>query len=799
MCGFWFRNRFWLAVFCCLIFPKAFAGGSGMNTVVVINQTSSNSCALANYFCERREVPSDNVLRISWPGSNVSWTNADFQTNLLNPLLTMLAARRLTNQIDYVVLSMDIPFQTLNGSSVNSTTSALFYGLKSDSGPDWAGITNSYAASEGIFRNANPASAPGYSFLATMITANSLADAMRLVDQGVNSDRTFPSAPVVLAKSSDTLRNVRYHAFDNAVFNTRLRGNYSVMETNSDSTSGMTNLLGYQTGLANFSVTPGTFVPGAIADSLTSFGGIIFGPNNQTTLLMFISGGAAGSYGTVTEPTPDPEKFPDPQIYFYQARGFTLAECYYQSLAIPYEGLIVGEPLAAPFSRTGSGQWIGVSSNAVLTGNAPLSVRFSAADHDHPLQQIDLFVDGRFFKTVTNLPPLPGNQLKLTVNGFPISYTVPPGATLASIAADLTDKINTATPLNSNVIASASGDRIELHATATTSTNRPSAPKNLNSSAIGAPSTSAASALQAPYFASSVSGTAASLDTFLSSALSVALESSARGTKACTLNGTPQVGSWLGLTISKTNGSVINVSVTNQSAGATALDLANQFATRINSTPGLQTIDGVVAEDVMAGWLGAVQFNLRARAPGRDAAAIKINFSGSTNLMFTPSGNNTLNDNLSDLQPRNHIYVTAGAASLAAAFSLDTTALPDGYHQLTAVAYEGSHVRTQTRISLPVRAQNTSLNGTLELLDLVSPAPVQGTYHLQVTANTNNVSAITLFSTGGALNTISNQATATFVVNGSDLGPGLHPFRALIETADGAKYQTETFWVRLTD
>ena len=50
----------------------------------------------------------------------------------------------------------------------------------------------------------------------------------------------------------------------------------------------------------------------------------------------------------------------------------------------------------------------------------------------------------------------------------------------------------------------------------------------------------------------------------------------------------------------------------------------------------------------------------------------------------------TLTQNLSDLQPRNHLYVTAGAASLALTFPLDTTTLADGYHDLTAVAYEGT-------------------------------------------------------------------------------------------------------------
>src|SRR5512146_166647 len=42
------------------------AGGSGLNTVVVVNQASSNSCELGNYYCERRQVPPENLLRIDW-------------------------------------------------------------------------------------------------------------------------------------------------------------------------------------------------------------------------------------------------------------------------------------------------------------------------------------------------------------------------------------------------------------------------------------------------------------------------------------------------------------------------------------------------------------------------------------------------------------------------------------------------------------------------------------------------------------------------------------------------------------
>ncbi len=286
-----------LVLLCCALAFRLHASGSGLNTVVVINQTSSNSCALGNYYCQQRQVPPQNVLYITWTGGNTSWSSNDFQTNLVAPLFSMLVARQLTNQIEYVVLSMDIPFQTSAGSTVNSTTSALFYGLRLGDGTDPLGTTNSYAASEGIFNT--PVGAPGYSFLATMLTGNSLAQAEQLVNQGVASDGTFPQASVVLAKSSDPLRNIRYTYFDNTIFNATILGASTILRTNTDSTTWLNGCSGYETGLTDFSVPQGMFTPGAIADSLTSYGGYKFANNSQTNLLAFIYGGAAGSYGTV--------------------------------------------------------------------------------------------------------------------------------------------------------------------------------------------------------------------------------------------------------------------------------------------------------------------------------------------------------------------------------------------------------------------------------------------------------------------------------------------------------------------
>jgi uncharacterized protein (TIGR03790 family) len=765
----------------------ALAGGSGLNTLVIVNGNSSNSCELANYFCERRQVPPENVVRISWPGGNISWTTDEFQTNLFAPLLAALSARGLSNQIDYVVLSMDIPFQTINGTFVDSTTAALFYGFQTQS------TISGYAGSEMIFRFAKPVSSSGSSFLATMITSDSLAAAKQLVDQGVLSDGTFPTNPVVLAKSSDSMRNVRYTAYDHALFNTRVHGNYWMVRTNSDSPAGQTNLLGYQTGLAGFTVSPATFVPGAIADSMTSFGGIIFGPNGQTSLLAFINAGAAGSYGTVTEPYIDNQKFPDPQVYFYQARGFTLAECYYQSLADPYQGLILGEPLAAPFASTGSGQWLGVSSNAVLSSITSLSLHFTAANQEHPLRQVDLFVDGKFSQTLTNVPSLPGNVLGLKLLNSLVTCTVPTNATLASIASQLAAQINL--PINTNatgVSATAHGDRIELLAA---NTNRPAPPSSVRKLANQGNTNS----IPLPSLVTNSPGTAPALTTFLVASRNAFLPSPISAMKSFTLTGTIAVGAWVQAKVTKASGSVVTISATNQSASATSLTLAAQMVQAINTSPVLQDLDGISAENPIAVWSNISSIELRVRGAGIRGAKTKVKLTASTGLTVNPATELPFDENLSDLRPLNHVYVQTGVTNLNLTFPLDTSALPDGFHQLTAVAYEGTHVRTQTRVSLPIRIQNTSLSATLNLLDLPNPSPVSGAYHIQVTASTNNVSAITLYSTGGQLNTISNQSTATFTVNGSDLGAGLHPFYALIEALDGSQYRTDTQWVRLTN
>jgi len=764
----------WLAVLMTAV-PGAWAGESGLNVIVIVNQNSTNSLQLGNDYCERRGVPPQNLLRMTgWTGGSISWQQSDFESYLLNPLLAMVSSNGPANQAEIVLLSMDIPYTVFNGQSGNSTTSALFYGFKTNTtpppgAPDTCSLpddsTNSYSFSELPFALAEPETASTNAFLALMLTDTNLAQAQSTLEQGAAGDSTFPPETVYLEKTSDPVRNVRFILFDNAIQECRARGDNAVTRTNSNSTA-LTGALGLENGLTVFSVPANTFVPGAIADDLTSFGGEIFNPTGETTLLVFLEAGASGSYGTVVEPCNYTYKFPDPMVYFYQNRGFCLAEAYYQSLCNPFQGLIVGEPLSAPFARPGSAVWNSPAAGSVLSGSAAFNLSFSAAETNLPLAQVDLFVDGGFVQTITNLPPSAGNILSVTIGGVTASYTVTNGDSLGSAANGLAIAL-AAQENATGVQVEVGGDRLLLR-----------------SQNLGTPGS------QTSVQAGATIGSAAALTSFAMAAQPTFLDSTAYGYHVVQASNNPAVGDWLQMTFIKTNGAQVTVGVTNDQAGLDISSFLEDLMNQINGNPALQTADGANASDLLDSGNDSYIFLVNAASPGWPAAQIQTLFTGSTNLDPLPAGSYALEDNVSDLQPRAHVYLSSGAASLPVNFILDTTRFADGFHDLTAVAYEGTSVRTQTRIERTVQFRNTALSATFATL----PAAANGDLLFSVAADATNIAQIELFSTGGSVAVATDQAAAALTASAATLGVGLHPFYAVVTDASGHQYQTRTEW-----
>jgi uncharacterized protein (TIGR03790 family) len=762
---------------------RILAGGSGLNVLIVVNQNSSNSVALGNYYAELRRVPPQNLLRMSnWNGGVVNWNLQQFTTHLRDPLHMTLRERRLTNQVNYVLLSMDIPYRIVEGNDINSTTSALFYGFKTNGpppGPNLPGScslpgasSNAYAGSEFPFREVAPGKLSHTNLLPTMVTASNLHLAKLTVYHGTISDSSFPTQTVYLAKSTDTARNIRYKTFDRATFDTRLQGNLSMIRFTGNSPPAGIPLLGTQTGFYSYGTGNLSFVPGALADNLTSYGGAIFqDTGGHLNILSLLAAGASGSYGTLDEPCAYLEKFPTAQTFYYQARGFNLAEAYYQGVTNPYQGLLLGDPLAAPFAIRPTVRWAGVESATPLTGIEKLTIRAESHATDRPVGQVCLYTNGVWMGTLASIAPRTGDRVTVKINEEPITWDVPAGASIGDVAMGLAEVINNVS-METGMGAELRGDRIEL--------------RLLDPSLEGAD-------------VSCVAKTTNSHGTLPSTRLHVAqprfLDSIAHGTREFRVEGNP-TNAWLRLALTRTNGVTSSVSVTNTSGlGLTAL--VQSLLNAINLNSDLVGTDGVAAEDLVDGT--RVRFNLRARAPGWRAAQIEATLEAHPQLTIKPTTTLRLDENVTDLQPRNHLYVSSGDDDLLLDFLLDTTQLGDGFHELTAVAIEGTHVQAQGLASQQVRVQNNSMEAVLVANPAGTNVALETTVQFHVTTSGGAVDRVELFSTGGSQGAVTGPGPSTFQVSGTSMGAGLHPFYAVANGPGGQSFRTETVWIRFVE
>ena len=195
-----------------------------------------------------------------------------------------------------------------------------------------------------------------------MLGAATLAEAQSLIARGVAADGRQTGggtgAQGWLVRTSDANRSVRFDDFIGLAGTTAAPGvtiNYldNSTGTGSDEVSNQRNVLFYQTGLATVpQLATNTYLPGAVADHLTSYGGLLPGGNGQMPITDWLRAGATGSYGTVEEPCNFWQKFPRASVLVerYQ-RGDTLIEAYWKSVQWPGQGLFVGEPLARPWAR----------------------------------------------------------------------------------------------------------------------------------------------------------------------------------------------------------------------------------------------------------------------------------------------------------------------------------------------------------------------------------------------------------------------------------------------------------------
>jgi uncharacterized protein (TIGR03790 family) len=182
------------------------------------------------------------------------------------------------------------------------------------------------------------------------LAAADFDQARALIDRGVAADGRMPAGTAYLAVTSDRARNVRAAGYADAALEAgkRVRVDILPMQQVVDRADVMFYFVGAQSvpGLAS-----NRFLPGAVGDHLTSFGGVLDG-SGQMSALRWLEAGATGSFGTVTEPCNIPGKFPSPAMMMnHYLGGETLLEAYWKSVVMPGQGLFIGEPLSHPYGR----------------------------------------------------------------------------------------------------------------------------------------------------------------------------------------------------------------------------------------------------------------------------------------------------------------------------------------------------------------------------------------------------------------------------------------------------------------
>lgn len=311
---------------------------------LVINTADPYSVAVGEYYAKRRGIPATQILRVQLP-QRASLTRDEFKA------LDQAIRSQMPEGVNGLALAWVQPYAV----ECNSLTSALGMGLQPDvcvhsCAPTRPSPYLSYfGARPWVVLGLRPA---------MQLAARSVPAAMAMIERGIASDHTLAAgapepAMAYLAATPDAHRNVRERLFPPAGAVPGVAG-FEVARVRSDALPAMRRTLVYETGLARVP-TPlgGEWLPGALADHLTSFGGQLERPtgDGQMNVLDWIDAGATASYGTVSEPCNHLQKFPHPQVLIQAyAQGVSALEAYWHSVAWPAQGVFVGEPLAAPFA-----------------------------------------------------------------------------------------------------------------------------------------------------------------------------------------------------------------------------------------------------------------------------------------------------------------------------------------------------------------------------------------------------------------------------------------------------------------
>ncbi|MCU6498887.1 TIGR03790 family protein [Rugamonas sp. A1-17] len=314
------------------------AGLTAAQLAVVINDDEPNSVELGEYYQKARNIPPANMVHVRIPHRPHKLDAAQFEA------LKAQIDARLGPDIQAVLMVWTAPYAV----ECNSITSAYTLGL--DSGLCAKSCAPSKPSSYFNAMAGKPYA--DYQMRISMLLPTDSVEASKaLIDRGVLAGFATPTAAAYFLRTSDTARSSRAQFFPRSMSVPSKK--LTIKTLQADSIEQVDDIIVYETGVSTVpKLFTLKFLPGALADHLTSYGGDLLAESGQMSSLRWLDAGATASYGTVSEPCNHWQKFPNSTVLLAQyLRGNSAIEAYWKSVAWPAQGVFIGEPLAAPYRR----------------------------------------------------------------------------------------------------------------------------------------------------------------------------------------------------------------------------------------------------------------------------------------------------------------------------------------------------------------------------------------------------------------------------------------------------------------
>ncbi len=343
------------------------AAQTARNVLVVVNQSSPISRQIAEYYIKKRGIPPENICTLrTAPAERIN--RATFDNEVAKPLASCLKAKKLEEQILYIVTTKGVPLQ-IDGSqnidgeyaSVDSELTLLYSDMKGTPHPLAGPRNNPFFGKLDI-----PFSHPRFPiYLVTRLAGYDFADVRAIIDKAlvaknrgkfvldlrssedVNGNSWLRTAALLLPKARVILNET-----DEVLYNQKDVIGFASWGSNDKNRH--KRFLGFE------------WLPGAIMTEFVSTNGrtfkrppdswnistfkdtkLFWADSPQTLTADYIHEGVTGASGHTDEPYVQFCPRPDYLLPAYYT-GRNLAESYYLAISgLSWQNIVVGDPLCS--------------------------------------------------------------------------------------------------------------------------------------------------------------------------------------------------------------------------------------------------------------------------------------------------------------------------------------------------------------------------------------------------------------------------------------------------------------------